>query len=271
MPASNDVRRDYAAYVARSVQDGRLRTDREAADIPFDGRDLQRNFLKIAFRQEAFRQQRAEAIPLWRWERPIRYRVLGGSATAADRARVDAFMKRLAALTGVDVQPGEPANFDIYFLDADERMREARRLSELSGGQARRLSGFLHRGNDYSNPCRGTGRRGPGDTIAYVVVLIKDETAGRLRNSCTEEEIAQGFGLINDDPSVTPSLFNDVNIFAVLTDHDAYLLRMLYHPLMRPGMTAQEAQPLLPLVLRDLGVTPSGTPRTPRRIAGGAT
>ncbi|MEM8740894.1 MAG: DUF2927 domain-containing protein [Pseudomonadota bacterium] len=248
-----DDRSGYANYVTRSIAEGRLRLDRDARDVPFDGRDLARNFIKIALRQETVRGQRAGPIPLWRWEKPIRYRVIGGSATAQDRAEVDAFMERMARLSGRDIRPGEPANFEIYFLDAVERRIAARRQEALRTPRGAELADFLDRGSDWENPCRGTGQRGDGDTIEFVAVLIKAETVDRLRRACIEEEIAQGFGLINDDPTVEPSIFNDLNRFALLTDHDAELVRMLYHPLLRPGMTAETARPLLPRVLADLG------------------
>ena len=42
-------------------------------------------------------------------------------------------------------------------------------------------------------------------------------------------------GLPNDSPEARPSLFNDDLEFALLTEHDAILLRMLYDPRLRPG------------------------------------
>ena len=42
-------------------------------------------------------------------------------------------------------------------------------------------------------------------------------------------------GLPNDSPEARPSLFNDDLEFALLTEHDAVLLRMLYDPRLRPG------------------------------------
>ncbi|MCQ8205510.1 DUF2927 domain-containing protein, partial [Vibrio parahaemolyticus] len=71
------------------------------------------------------------------------------------------------------------------------------------------------------------------------------------RLSCVHEEMAQAMGLPNDSPDARPSLFNDDLEFALLTDHDAVLLRMLYDPRLRPGMTAAQARPLLPAIARD--------------------
>ena len=69
--------------------------------------------------------------------------------------------------------------------------------------------------------------------------------------SCVHEEMAQAMGLPNDSPEARPSLFNDDLEFALLTEHDAILLRMLYDPRLRPGMTAAEVRPLLPAIVGD--------------------
>ena len=58
-------------------------------------------------------------------------------------------------------------------------------------------------------------------------------------------------GLPNDSPEARPSLFNDSLEFAFLTEHDEILLRMLYDPRLRPGMSIAEAGPLLPAIARD--------------------
>ena len=52
-------------------------------------------------------------------------------------------------------------------------------------------------------------------------------------------------------PDARPSLFNDSLEFAFLTEHDEILLRMLYDPRLRPGMSIAEARPLLPAIARD--------------------
>ena len=77
-------------------------------------------------------------------------------------------------------------------------------------------------------------------------MLIRAEHPPFTRLSCVHEEMAQAMGLPNDSPEARPSLFNDDLEFALLTEHDAILLRMLYDPRLRPGMTSAEARPLLP-------------------------
>ena len=42
-----------------------------------------------------------------------------------------------------------------------------------------------------------------------------------------------------------PSIFNDDEEFALLTQQDELMLRMLYDPRLRPGMTETEARPIV--------------------------
>ena len=52
-------------------------------------------------------------------------------------------------------------------------------------------------------------------------------------------------GLANDSPSARPSIFNDDDEFALLTTHDELLLKMLYDPRLKAGMTLPEAKPII--------------------------
>jgi acetyl-CoA acetyltransferase family protein len=66
-----------------------------------------------------------------------------------------------------------------------------------------------------------------------------------MRLSCLHEEITQGLGLANDSPAARPSIFNDDEEFALLTPMDELMLKMLYNPLLTPGMTEAEARPIV--------------------------
>ena len=66
-----------------------------------------------------------------------------------------------------------------------------------------------------------------------------------MRLSCIHEEIAQGLGLANDSPTARPSIFNDDEEFALLTTQDELMLKILYNPALRPGMTESEARPIV--------------------------
>ena len=104
-----------------------------------------------------------------------------------------------------------------------------------------------------------------GSLISGGLVVIGSETRGILRRACLHEEIVQSLGLANDHPDVRPSIFNDDGEFALLTEHDEHLLRILYDPRLEIGMTAEEA---MPIVRRIVAGIPLGRPAA--RLAAGA-
>ncbi|MEM9196317.1 MAG: DUF2927 domain-containing protein [Pseudomonadota bacterium] len=243
---------DWAAYERFAVAEGLHRMERTPPDAPYSDRDLIRNFQHIAFGVEAMLEQEAREVPLRRWSGPVIYQVEGQGVTQQDRIAIREFMARMETLSGIEVREGRQGmNFLIFILDRRDRSELTRMFGRLDGRGAEFLSDFIGQSDD-AHPCRGTITTSEEAEIGFAAVLIKDETVGRLRQTCIEEEISQSFGLTNDHPEVRPSLFNDDQEFALLTDHDAALLQMLYHPILRPGMRREEAEPLLSDVLDDL-------------------
>lgn len=49
-----------------------------------------------------------------------------------------------------------------------------------------------------------------------------------------------------------PSIFNDDEEFSLLTRHDELLLRILYDPRLRPGITEAEARPIVTTIATEL-------------------
>jgi Protein of unknown function (DUF2927) len=66
---------------------------------------------------------------------------------------------------------------------------------------------------------------------------------------CVYEELLQALGPINDDSSVPWTMFNDQVQKGFFDVYDQYLLNILYHPRIRPGMTREEVRAVLPEVL----------------------
>jgi DUF2927 family protein len=69
---------------------------------------------------------------------------------------------------------------------------------------------------------------------------------------CAYEEILQSLGPINDDSSVPWTMFNDDVQMGFFGVYDQYLLNILYHPRVRPGMTRGEVRALLPQIMPEV-------------------
>lgn len=237
------------------VARGLLRTDGGGVDTPFTDAMLARNFVRIALFDEYVSEGqtlRAQTTisHLRRWEQPIRMSVEFGPTIPAaqrpeDAANVANFAVRLSRLTGVPIsQTSANANFHVLVLNEGDRRGYAARLRALVPGISEssvRAFTDLPR----SQLCIVVAfSDGPAQGYSQAVAVIRGEHPDLLRLSCIHEELAQGMGLANDSPQARPSIFNDDEEFGLLTTQDEYLLRMLYDPRFRVGMTADTAAPI---------------------------
>jgi Protein of unknown function (DUF2927) len=244
------------------LREGLLRTD-GAEDVPFTDRMLTDNFMRIALYDEyrrgsgGFVREETES-QLRRWEAPIRVAIRFGASVppdrqATDRARISSFVSRLAAVTGhpMAVDDRNP-NFFIHIVSEDEREALAPAINAtLSGLSPGDVAGITNMPRSTYCLVYALSEGGSGAyTRAFAV--IRSEHPDLLRLSCLHEEMTQGLGLPNDSPRARPSIFNDDEEFALLTDHDELLLRILYSPDLRPGMSADEARPIVESLARRL-------------------
>lgn len=264
-PAPSERSRKIATYL-QSVERallarGRLRADDSTA--PPSASDLARDFVDIALHDEYQRQgdaliAQARPSALRRWRDPVRIKVEFGpsltpGARIRDRAAIAGFADRLGRISGhpVSLTTGDDANFTVLVLTEDERRDDAERLRtlvpQIPASDLRAL-----RDLSLQNYCTVFAYSRGGDPVYHhAVALIRAELPPRLRLSCIHEELAQGMGLANDSLRAHPSIFNDDEEYALLTRHDELLLKMLYDERLRPGMSAEEAAPIIAAISKE--------------------
>lgn len=254
----------YAQVQQVLLKEGMLRTD-AGEDIRVSADALTENFMRIALFHEFTRSRtgivRGETeTPLTRWNDPVRVSVNFGASVpadkqATDRARISSYLDRLSRVTGHPIGIDETApNFWIYVVSEDEREALEPTLRDLNLEIRSDVIETITR-MPQTTYCNVFGLSGSDThTYKYAVAVVRAENPDLLRLSCFHEEIAQAMGLPNDSPRARPSIFNDDEEFAFLTDQDENLLRILYSPELRPGMTAAEARPIVySLALRMTG------------------
>ena len=261
--ASMAVRQHFARVQADLLSNGLLRTDGGGRDTPFNDRVLAENFIRIALYDEYARGnagpvQRQTASRLRRWETPVRVGLRFGasvspSARATDTARVRSYLARLSRLTGHPIALNDSSpNFFVYIVNEDERRAlgpvAAAALPGLSAGEVAGITNM-----PISTYCLVYAMsEGSSGRYSRAFAVIRAEHPDLLRLSCMHEEIAQALGLANDSPRARPSIFNDDDEFALLTRHDELLLQMLYDPRLTPGMTLDQARPIIAQMAEEL-------------------
>lgn len=252
----------YAEVQSVLLREGMLRTD-AGSEVPLDPDTLAQNFLKIALFDEYHRSSggfvagETESL-LRRWEAPIRVGLRFGASVpadqqATDRIRVQGLVARLQGATGHpmvmdDVHP----NFWIYIVSEDEREAlEPEIRAVLPGLTQSEVAGITNLPRSTYCTVYAASTKGDG---AYdtAFAVIRAEHPDLLRLSCFHEELAQGLGLPNDSNRARPSIFNDDEEFALLTDQDMLMLRMLYSPELHHGMSLAEARPIVFTLARRL-------------------
>lgn len=255
-PQSAAAQQYYQRVQQMLLAQGLLRTDGGVRDAPVTERILAENFLRIALYDEYHRSasgtvQRQTASELRRWQAPVRVGLRFGASVspgqrATDTARVASYLARLSQVTGHPIGLSDnAANFFVYIVSEDERralgpvMLQA--LPQLTATDVAGVTA-MHASTFCIVYAQSAGSSG---VYTRAFAVVRAEHPDLLRLSCLHEEIAQGLGLANDSQNARASIFNDDEEFALLTPQDEMMLRMLYDPALRPGMTEAQARPIV--------------------------
>nr|WP_322787472.1 DUF2927 domain-containing protein [Sulfitobacter guttiformis] len=258
--ASAQLRSYLNQVQGAQLSQGLLRRDGGGTDTPFTNTMLARNFEQVAFYNEynSSFSGRGGPSPLRRWAAPVRMDVIFGagvppSQRSSDGTEVRNYATRLGQITGHPVTMSSNANFIVIIAGEDDRSEAlaaaAARMPGISASSLAVLNNL--RDDTYCVVAAYASGSGP-DTYTAALAVIRAENPSLLRLSCIHEELAQGMGLANDSPGARPSIFNDDDEFALLTRHDELLLKMLYDPRLRTGMTADQARPTVQKIAIEL-------------------
>ncbi|WGW05802.1 DUF2927 domain-containing protein [Tropicibacter oceani] len=255
--ASLDLQRYYARIQKDLLVRGLLRTDGGGPDTQFTDTMLARNFERIALAEEYERgagltPSRGDLGAIKKWTKPIRISVEFGPRVprdqiAEDRAWLAEYAAKLGRITGHPISMGTSgANFHVLFMSEDDKDRIKPRIQQLVPDvNLASLDLFDNLPRSIHCLVIAFSETQGGYEYGEAIAVIRSEHPDLLRRSCIHEEVAQGLGLGNDDPRARPSIFNDDDEFALLTVHDEMLLKILYDPRLRPGMSADEARPIV--------------------------
>jgi DUF2927 family protein len=122
-----------------------------------------------------------------------------------------------------------------------------RTITSLFGREyARRIQSALE------PQCLAGFRKDDTYRITRSEVILVVDAGDFVFYDCAYEEILQALGPINDDESVPWTMFNDDVQMGFFDLYDQYLLNLLYHARMRPGMTRDEARAVVTEILPDV-------------------
>jgi hypothetical protein len=236
-----------AAILAASsvvhAEDAAIRTKRDSERITFSDAEIADGFFKIAFGAEL--RVAGSGSQIRKFDGPVRV-FLDNRAQANRRADIAAVISDIrASVDHLDIaltQDRNAANIAVTLVrDRRELLRTMRsrygreRADEIERRLTPRcLSGFSE---------------DPEHRIRRAEVLLTVDGGEFSFLDCAYEELLQALGPINDDRSVPWTMFNDDVQMGFFDVYDQYILNILYDPRVRPGMTRQDVEKLLPDIL----------------------
>lgn len=117
---------------------------------------------------------------------------------------------------------------------------------------------------DLDPQCLSGFRKGDDYRIIGSTVVLMTDVSDFVFADCAYEELLQALGPINDTDKVPWTMFNDDVQRGYFNVYDQYIMNILYDPRVKPGMTADEVQQVLPQVLPDVRTFVAERNRLPR-------
>jgi hypothetical protein len=208
----------------------------------FTDAEIVHGFFKVTFGAEFHVAGRVDRIR--KYDGPVR--VFIDSRAQPNRSQqvaavVADIRKRIRNLDMQLIDTRGRANMIVTLVRDRDLARTIR--SFYGAARARRIQ------NSLEPQCLSGFRKDDSFRIIHADVILVADAGEFVFYDCVYEELLQALGPINDDASVPWSMFNDNVQMGFFGLYDQFLLNILYHPRIRPGMTRAEVEAVLPEVL----------------------
>lgn len=198
------------------------------------------SFVEVALKSNFSARQH----PVRKWTAPVRYFIVHNAGEEVlHRRMARAHFEHLAAITGLSIEPAESsvaANF-LVVLTSEGRL-ETELLRYYRSDSALQNEVLLRH-----STCLATfaaERRGSIVRAVAMIPVDRARASGELA-SCMVEELTHAMGLSNDSLKDIPSIFSRRSGYAFLSGLDYLMLKMLYDPRLKAGMSEKIALPIL--------------------------
>jgi Protein of unknown function (DUF2927) len=215
---------------------------RAAARTDFTNEEIRDGFFKIAFGAELQLDQPAGRVR--KFDEPVRIFVeaTGARERRSELAKVVADIRSRVNHLDIEVTTDRRAANFVVRLVSERKLKTT--IRALYGNdRAKQIQQAL-------NPeCLSGIGKDERFRIRRAEVILPVDAGDFTFYDCAYEELLQALGAINDDASVPWTMFNDDVQMGFFDVYDQYLLNILYDPRIRPGMTKDEVDALLPDIL----------------------
>ena len=266
-PQETKLRKYYIRLEKRKTSLGLLRQDGGGADTPFDVDDIVEAFEQLAFYNEYDIDKNkllpnSKAVSLAKWKSNTNIAVrFGGSVDKKQRDKdlqeINDLIRNLSQITNHKIKISQQ-NLNMYVVISNQK--EIKGLIREIGLKRpefdpKRIPIITLLPKDIHCMAMTSMSSEPNSAISSALVIIRSELPTIMRKACIHEEIAQSLGLTNDSHFARPSIFNDDDEFATLTEFDEILLQILYDHRLNPGISKKEAFQVVRQIANEINIS----------------
>jgi hypothetical protein len=234
-----------APALTTAADDAAIAARKRAEKTDFTDGQIVDGFFKIAFGAEYHLAGRVDRIR--KYDGPVRIHAEGESG-ADRRAQIARVVADIAAhVRHLDIamtDNGDEANVIVHLVRDKNLNRTIRTF--YGAERAREIARSL------DPQCLSGFRKNDAFEIERSDVILTVDNGEFAFLDCAYEELLQSLGPINDTDVVPWTMFNDDVQMGFFDVYDQYLLNILYHPAVRPGMTVAQVRGVLPQVLAEV-------------------
>jgi hypothetical protein len=231
-----------ATLAQARAEDPEIARRRAAERRVFTDAEILKGFFATAFGAEMRIAGRVDRIR--KYDVPVRVYVENRATSdrSAQVADVVADIKgRIEHIDIAIVADRESANVVVRLLN--ERAFYPTLRKAYGRGRTRKIQTSL------DPQCLSGFRKDAALRIVHSDVFLVADRGDFIFYDCVYEELLQSLGPINDTAKVRWTMFNDDVQMGFFDVYDQYILNILYHPKVRPGMTRREVRALLPEIM----------------------
>lgn len=234
-----------AAALPGSAEDRDITIRRDTERKSFSDAEIAEGFFKIVLGAEYHVAGRVDGIR--KYDRPVR--VFIDSRAKPDRRKqvADVVADIKSKVKHLDIALTEDRGNANFFVTLVRDRDLNRTLIAFYGRErAKQIQRSLE------PQCLSGFRKDDSLRILRSDVILVVDAGDFIFFDCAYEEILQALGPINDDDSIPYTMFNDDVQMGFFSVYDQLILNLLYHPRIRPAMTAPEIRALLPSILPEV-------------------
>ncbi|PTP36356.1 hypothetical protein CWO07_09415 [Vibrio splendidus] len=212
---------------------------------------LDRSFVETAFYNVALQHEYSQGNkPLAKWKQPIKIWIdhrVGDEELHQELTELH--IRHLSEVTQhpiTIVNKESEANVKWIYTRQSQWVSEAKLVLKLKSTE--------HLNNAICTAGYRTNSKGEIVYAGIVIPVDQARSRGKLV-ACIVEEITQVLGLPNDSDKAYPSIFNDHTPEDLLSPLDVVLLKLLYEPELKAGMTKSEVKPIVRKILKQYSET----------------